>query len=742
MIMRRFLPWLAILALCLLPVLASAQLPLPATTTPATPAIATPAAPSAAQLQQLVATLKDDKARAQLVDQLQALIAAQTAQQQQEAPLSPSSWFSGLAAQFDTIGGEVVTTVPIFAQAPRIASWAEYELEDQDARQRWVEITSKLLVIFAAGIVADLLMGVLLRHPMRFLTARQSDSVPITLLLLVLAMIVEILPLLTFAAVAYFAIPLTEAAERTRGIADVLIAATVWARGFLAIARIALLSPRAQTLYPLEEETRNYLYIWMRRFAYWAAYGYAASVCVWYFNAPGAIDGLLRRITVLVLAILAIIFILQNRGAVSDWLRGGERADEIRWRMLRNRLGETWHILAIVYVIGTFGVFFLDASGGFALLVRATALSLVVIAGAALLTRFMERIVRRSLAVDPELKERFPHLENRANRYTAILTGTSIAVIYIVAALALLEAWGIGAFTWIVGFAQQPAARSASSLAVVMIGGLILWEFFSSMIERKLAGIDHTGRSRARTLLPLLRTTLTVVLIAIAALMIMSEIGLNIAPLLAGAGIAGIAVGFGAQALVKDIITGFFILLEDTFAVGDRVDVGGGHVGVIEAVSIRNFRLRDVQGIVHTVPFSSITTVLNMSRDFAYVVCDAGVLYKEDPDRVIEVIREAGTQMADEPRWSRYILAPLEILGVERFTDTSMVVRARIKAAPPYQLEMSREFNRVLKKAFDRAGIEMGSVNQVNYLANAAKAKAEAEAAAKLPPPPSAPASI
>jgi small conductance mechanosensitive channel len=182
------------------------------------------------------------------------------------------------------------------------------------------------------------------------------------------------------------------------------------------------------------------------------------------------------------------------------------------------------------------------------------------------------------------------------------------------------------------------------------------------------------------------------------------------------------------------------MLLEDTFAVGDRVDVGGGHVGVIEAVSIRNFRLRDIQGIVHTVPFSAITTVLNMSRDFAYVVCDAGVVYREDPDRVIEVMREAGNEIAAEPRWARHVLAPLEILGVERFTDTAMIIRARLKAAPPYQLEMGREFNRVLKKAFDRAGIEMASVNQLNYakqLVAAAQPGSEA-AQTKAPAAPSA----
>jgi small-conductance mechanosensitive channel len=226
-----------------------------------------------------------------------------------------------------------------------------------------------------------------------------------------------------------------------------------------------------------------------------------------------------------------------------------------------------------------------------------------------------------------------------------------------------------------------------------------------------------------------------VILITVAALMVMSQIGLNIAPLLAGAGIAGIAVGFGAQALVKDVITGFFMLIEDTFAVGDRVDVGGGHVGVIEAVSIRNFRLRDIQGVVHTVPFSAITTVLNMSRDFAYVVCDAGVVYKEDPDRVIEVMREAGKTIAEEPRWSRYVLAPLEILGLDRFTDTAMIVRARIKAAPPYQLELGREFNRVLKKAFDRHGIEMASANQLNYTTQTNTAAASTKTPTKAPSP-------
>jgi small conductance mechanosensitive channel len=724
---RRILPWVAFLAFCLLPLFAAqAQNAAPAATPPATPSVA--------QLQQLVATLKDDKARATLIDQLQALIAAQNAEPKSEDS-GPSSWLSRLPAELDAIGGEVLAAAPILAQAPSIGSWLERQIQDEQARQRWSEIAGKLLAILLAGLIAGLVTKFLLRRPAQFLNAQQGETLLMQLLLLALATVVELLPVLVFAAIATFVTPLTEPAARTRGVAGVLIAATVWARGVLAIARVALLSPLAQRLYPLGEETRNYLYIWMRRFAYCGAYGYAIALCAWYFGAPGAIDGLLTRFIILVLAILGIIFVLQNRASVAAWLRGDEGPDQIRWRVLRNRLSETWHILAIVYLIGTFGVYALNTEGGFALMLRATALSLVVISGAAILARFAERLLRRSFAVDPALKERLPHLEARANRYTAVLAGMSVATIYALAALALLEAWGIGAFTWLATLAQQPAARNLIALAIVLVGGVALWEFFSSMIERRLASIDHGARSRARTVLPLLRTTVLVILITVAALMVMSQIGLNIAPLLAGAGIAGIAVGFGAQALVKDVITGFFMLIEDTFAVGDRVDVGGGHVGVIEAVSIRNFRLRDIQGVVHTVPFSAITTVLNMSRDFAYVVCDAGIVYKEDPDRVIEVMREAGKTIAEEPRWSRYVLAPLEILGLERFTDTAMIVRARLKAAPPYQLELGREFNRVLKKAFDRHGIEMASVNQLNYLKqpNAAETPAAAPGSTKAP---------
>jgi len=266
-----------------------------------------------------------------------------------------------------------------------------------------------------------------------------------------------------------------------------------------------------------------------------------------------------------------------------------------------------------------------------------------------------------------------------------------VTVIYAAAALAVLQAWGLNAFVWLAGVASRPATGSLLSLIVILIGGVVLWEFFNSTIERRLAGIDPGRRSRARTLLPLLRTSILIVFITIAGLMILSQLGFNIGPLLAGAGIAGIAVGFGAQTLVKDLITGFFILLEDTFAVGDVVDVGSGHSGLVEAISMRNFRLRDMDGTVHTVPFSMVNTVKNMTRDYAYFVASVEVSYREDTDEVIAALVAVAEEMRKDPAFGYRMLEPIEIIGVDAFKESSVVIKVRLKTLPIQQWTIGRE---------------------------------------------------
>ena len=212
-------------------------------------------------------------------------------------------------------------------------------------------------------------------------------------------------------------------------------------------------------------------------------------------------------------------------------------------------------------------------------------------------------------------------------------------------------------------------------------------------------------RTRIRTLLPLLRTAMLSLIVVMSGLIILSHLGINIAPLLAGAGVVGVAIGFGSQALVKDVITGLFILAEDQLAVGDIVDVGKDHAGVVEAISVRTIRLRDQAGTVHTVPFSEVTTVKNMTRDFAFVVARVTISYGEDIDRVVEILREVSAELMEDETLREVILDPFEYLGVDALNDSSVVLLIRIRTLPSKQFAVGRAFNRLVKIAFDKHGV-------------------------------------
>ena len=202
------------------------------------------------------------------------------------------------------------------------------------------------------------------------------------------------------------------------------------------------------------------------------------------------------------------------------------------------------------------------------------------------------------------------------------------------------------------------------------------------------------------------RNALLVFITIVAGLAVLAELGVNIGPLVAGAGVLGVALGFGSQKLVQDIITGVFILFEDLISVGDVVDVGG-KAGLVEAVSLRNVRLRDLAGTVHTIPYSTISTISNLTKGFSFYVFDIGVAYREDVDRVMGVLKELGEELRQDPGIGPKILEPLEIFGVDAFADSAVVIKCRFKTQPIQQWTVGREFNRRIKNRFDELGIEI-----------------------------------
>jgi small conductance mechanosensitive channel len=198
----------------------------------------------------------------------------------------------------------------------------------------------------------------------------------------------------------------------------------------------------------------------------------------------------------------------------------------------------------------------------------------------------------------------------------------------------------------------------------------------------------------------------TAIIVLVAGTLVLGELGISIAPILATAGVAGVAIGFGAQSLIKDYFNGFFLLLEDQIRQGDVVEIAGKS-GLVEEINLRHVRLRDYDGHVHFVPNGEIKIVSNLTREHAYAVIDAGVAYRENAEQALEVMREVGAALRADREWSAKIVQDVEVAGVERWDDSALVLRCRLKVQPLEQWNVRREFLKRLKAAFDARGIEI-----------------------------------
>ncbi|MCA9396339.1 MAG: mechanosensitive ion channel family protein [Candidatus Omnitrophica bacterium] len=251
-------------------------------------------------------------------------------------------------------------------------------------------------------------------------------------------------------------------------------------------------------------------------------------------------------------------------------------------------------------------------------------------------------------------------------------------------------------------------------LAFALRGIHVLSEKTIKAICRKKKD-DAEIQKRTDTLNLFIRNTLNIAMFTIAALMILREIGIDIGPIMAAAGVVGVAVGFGAQNLVKDLIGGFFILIEDQVRVGDVVEISGLG-GLVEKINIRTVVLRDLSGNVHFIRNGNIDIVTNMTKDYSRYVFDIGVAYREDTDEVVEIIRSVDEEMRQEEGFRESILEPIEILGLDKFADSAVIIKARNKTKPIKQWEVAREFNRRLKKRFDECGIEIPFPHTTLYI--------------------------
>lgn len=675
------------------------------------PAQAADTAPTAAELEALIATLEDDAARAAFVDQLRTLIDAR--QETAEAAPERAGLLGRVTKVFERIGRDLGALATDIGGWGDVTAWLGAELGSPERRAIWLTAFAKVILVLAVAFLAGGLARRALALPSRALFGRWGDGLVTRVLVVIGRALVGFLPTVAFAAVAYGALALIDPRDETRVVALALVNATIVVQLVVALSG-ALLAPLATGARPLpvSDETAAYLHVWVRRLARVAAYGGFAAQALLLLGVPAVGAGLVLRLFGLVFVALAFVLILQNRAPVADYLRRDGTGDGGQLlRTLLGRLADVWHVLAIAGIGVAFVAWAVEAEDALGTIARGVVGTGVIVVVGKLLLFGTHHALDRLLAVGGDIAERIPGVEVRANRYVPVLRYGLVGLVLLVMAVAIAEVWGLDALGWL----TSPLARDVLSRLVTITGiaviALLAIEITDGIVTRFLEAKDAAGNTmvrsaRLRTLLPLARNTVLVFVITIAVFTALAELGVDIAPMLAGAGVIGLAVGFGAQALVKDVITGAFILFENQMAVGDVVDLGGTS-GVVEGMTIRTIALRDLSGNLHTIPFGDVTRVTNMTRDFAYAVIEVGVSYQDDTDRVASVLVALDGSLRENPEIANAVLEPIEVHGVTGLADSSVLIRARVKTRAGQQWAIQRRYLAEIKKAFAREGIEI-----------------------------------
>ncbi len=684
----------------------------------AEPQKAPPPAADPAQAKELVQTLKDPAARDKLIQQLELLSRSQAAQKPADADPIGSRILKFLSVRVARAGEEFGALGQAFVGLPAAERWFERQLSNPVMRAHWGQLAISLATVLAAGAAAFVLAYLAVRRPRRSLERRRPAGIGAKLLIGTLRLVLRLIPIGLSGFVSYSVLSILGPPAMVSLATLTIVNAALLLLAVTAGSRF-LLSPRTPSLrlVPVGDRAARFLHRWICWIGAIAAFGCFGISALQLLGLPRVAAHAALKLVGLTILVIMVSLVVRKRRGVARWIRGERDADappatrsaSAFWSV-RARLSEVWHLLVAAYLIATFAVWAFDVEGGFEYILHATLISLAIVVAARLVTLFVEHAVERGTTLSSDPEARFPLLRERADRYLPIIHASTSVIVWMVAVVVLVDIWGLDSVEWFDGPAGRALLGKIASIAFVMISAVIAWEFVSAIIETYLLGAGSGGTpvqrsQRVRTLLPLLRNAFLIFLIVVVLLIILSEIGLNIAPLLAGAGVVGLAIGFGAQTLVKDIITGVFILFENTVAVGDVVDLGGGHSGLVENFSIRTIKLRDGNGGVHTVPFSAVTSVNNMTKDFAYYVFNIKIDYAQDSDTVVEAITALGKELQNDMGFCDLILAPLEIIGLDSFGPDAAILQARFKTKPIKQWTVGREFNRRMKKRFLEIGI-------------------------------------
>jgi small-conductance mechanosensitive channel len=521
----------------------------------------------------------------------------------------------------------------------------------------------------------------------------------------------------------------------------------------------------AQRLFPMEDRDATFLYKWILRILFIAGFFAGASSIFRIFGVDKQLYLLMYGASGVVVIVALLIMIGQSRKRVAEAIWTEDSDVGSGGGALRAAFARKWHYFAILYVLAAGGIWTAKALNDENVTVLNLILSIFLIPIVIGVDQWVQRLLkiasgesRETIDLSGDHPPESDQQQEAAGKmdithYIPLIRRSFRIFLMAFLFFISLRLWGIDISI------GRMFTRSALSIVVVVLLSFIAWQLIKARIDQKLkeempeadedAEEGGAGGSRMGTLLVLLRKFMFAVMFVIVALIILASMGVNIGPLIAGAGVVGLAIGFGAQTLVKDIIAGVFFLMDDAFRVGDFIETSG-EKGMVEHISLRSLRLRNARGPIHTIPFGDMGTVTNMSRDYIITKLDFRVRYDTDVDKVRKVIKKIYQEIEQDEELGTKLLGKIKSQGVKQLDDSAMIMRVKYKTKPGDQFIIRKELYRMIQESFRANGIEFAHRNVTVYMppgegsdehdekvaeagAAAAVATAQAEAAEEKP---------
>lgn len=528
------------------------------------------------------------------------------------------------------------------------------------------------------------------------------------------AMIIDAVPVLGFLLVAnlLLATPLVQDFF-IRITVGAVVNAYVLCRLLLVLARGTFCAPiQKLRLLQISDDAAAFLAVWSRRIAIVVVVGFGIIHLGSMAGMTHGMQKAVARVFSLVIHLMLVFMVIKRRREVAAWLHGEIGEQPSFWQRAKARLAHVWHWQAIILIMLSWFLFATEVTNRQAHPMRL----LLSTFGYLILFRILHIVLLGALERiftlrDGNLDDRRALIAARAERYHRPLHHLVNVVVLVFAALGLLQLWGVPIFDWF--SASNLGGRLMGSVLTIVFTlfiAIVVWEVLNFFLQTYIDELTGQGAviraARLRTVVPLLRNALLIALLMVFLLTVLSEIGVNVAPLIAGASIFGVALGFGSQKLVQDFINGIFLLIENAMQVGDWVTAAGVS-GTVEQLSIRTLRLRDGDGSVHIIPFSSVTTVTNFNRGQGNVTVSLSIPYEEDTDVAGQLLKDVVAQMRSEEAYQDGFLGDFGLWGVNEIDGRIATIMGRVSCRDTMRWPIQRELNRRIKLAFQEKGIPL-----------------------------------